>query len=169
MEIQIEKQLLYRIKALVFDYDGVFTDNRILLLPDGEMVRQANVRDGFVLRHAIEQGFPVAIITGGTSEAIKTRFEFLGVRDVFIGVRNKLETLQAWASENQIRLDNIMYMGDDIPDLEVMNRVLLPCCPADAVEEVVKTSRYRSDKNGGDGCVRDIVEQILRTQNKWPW
>ena len=165
----IDKETLQKVKVLAFDYDGVLTDNRILLLPDGEMARQANVRDGFVLKQASKAGFPIVIITGGTSEAVKSRFEFLGIDDVFIGVYDKEEVLEQWLADKGFSHSDVMYMGDDIPDIGVMGKVFLPCCPADAVPEIRKVSRYLSPNKGGDGCVRDIVEQVMKAQGKWPW
>lgn len=162
-------KILKNVKALAFDYDGVLTDNRIFLFPDGEMTRQANVRDGFALRHAVRSGFPIVIITGGTSEAVKSRFEFLGIDDVFTGVYDKEKVLAEWLEKKGLSHNDIMYMGDDIPDLGVMKKVLLPCCPSDAVNEIKAIVTYCSPLQGGDGCVRDIVEKVMKAQNKWNW
>lgn len=165
----IDKSILRRVRALAFDYDGVLTDNRIFLFPDGEMVRQANVRDGFALRHASRSGLPIVIITGGTSEAVRSRFEFLGIDDVYIGVYNKEEILEGWMKEKNLSYQDLLYMGDDIPDLGVMQKVFLPCCPADAAPEIRNIAKYCSPVRGGEGCVRDILEHILKAQDKWPW
>jgi len=127
------------------------------------------VRDGFALRHARRSGIPIVIITGGTSEAVKSRFEFLGIDDVYIGVHDKEAVLEEWLDKRGLGYEDMLYMGDDIPDIEVMQKVLLPCCPADAAPEIRAVSKYISPVNGGEGCVRDIIEQILKAQEKWPW
>jgi 3-deoxy-D-manno-octulosonate 8-phosphate phosphatase (KDO 8-P phosphatase) len=163
------KSLLHKVRGLVFDYDGVLTDGKVFLLPDGNMMRQANVRDGFVLKHAFSEGFPIAIITGGTSDAVRLRFEFLGIKDVFIGVKDKEEVLANWMNEHGLSYSEVLYMGDDIPDLSVMQKVILPCCPADASEEVKRISAFISSRKGGEGCVREVVEQVLKIHGKWPW
>ncbi len=161
------KERLKSIKALVFDVDGVFSQN-VFLHPNGDMLRSMNTKDGFVLQYAIKKhSFLAGIITGGYSESVKDRFNSLGITDVYIKSRNKLEDFEDFMYKYGLKPEEIMYMGDDIPDYEVMKVVGIPCCPKDAAEEIKSISVYISDKKGGNGCVRDIVEQVLRAQGKW--
>lgn len=161
------KETLQRITTFCFDVDGVFTNNTVWLMPDGEQVRPANVRDGYAVQLAVKMGYNVAIITGGKSEGVRLRFEGLGVKDVFMGSSNKPEVLIAYLTEKKIHFDEVCYMGDDIPDYKVMQMVGLPCCPQDAAPEIKSVSKYISHIRGGEGCVRDILEQTMRVQGKW--
>ncbi len=132
------------------------------------MLRSVNVKDSFALQYAAKiKAFVVGVITVGNSELIKEKFQLLGVDDIYLNSADKLTDFKDFTSKHGLRFEEVMYMGDDIPDYEVMQRVGLPCCPADAAEEIKSVSVYISDKKGGEGCVRDIVEQILRAQNKW--
>lgn len=161
------KERLKNIKAFVFDVDGVFSTN-VFLHPNGDMLRSMNTKDGFALQYAIKsQSFLAGIITGGYSEAVKSRFSALGVSDVYIKSRNKLEDFQDFIKKHHLNAAEILYMGDDIPDYEVMKIVGVPTCPADASEEIKSISVYISDKKSGEGCVRDVIEQVLRAQGKW--
>lgn len=161
------KELLPNINTFIFDVDGVFTNSSVLLMPDGEMVRTMSVRDGYAIQLAIKKGFNVCIITGGRANAVKTRFEGLGVIDIHLGVSNKKEVLLSYLENNKIKPEQVIYMGDDIPDYEVMQLVGLPCCPVDAVPEIKSVSAYVSPIKGGEGCVRDVVEQTLKVHGKW--
>lgn len=161
------KSLLNNINTFIFDYDGVLTDGKVFLLSNGDLQRTVNVRDGFILQYAVKKGYNIAVITGGDSKAVFNRFYKLGIKDVFLGVRDKYKVFKNYVSENNIKAENVLYMGDDIPDLEVMSKVGMPSCPADAVEEIKSISKYISDINGGEGCVRDVVEQVLKVQGKW--
>lgn len=161
------KEELKNIKAFVFDVDGVFSNGNIYLHPNGDMMRSMNTKDGFAVRQAILKGFPVAIISGGHSVSVEKRFKDLGLTDVYIKSYNKLDDFEDFRYKYSISPAEILYMGDDLPDYEVMKIVGLPTCPADAVEEIKGISCYISDKNGGDGCVRDVIEQVLRAQGKW--
>ncbi|MCD6112449.1 MAG: HAD-IIIA family hydrolase [Bacteroidales bacterium] len=161
------KSLLNNINTFIFDYDGVLTDGKIYLTQDGELQRTVNVRDGYIMQLAAKKGYNIAIITGGKSMSVFHRFHNLGINDVFLGVRDKYQVYKNYISENNINPENVLYMGDDIPDFEVMNNVGMPTCPADAVEEIKSISKYISDINGGDGCVRDIIEQVLKVQGRW--
>lgn len=161
------KEQLPNITTFIFDVDGVFTNSNLILMPSGEMVRTMSARDGYALQLAIKKGFNVCIITGGNDLAVKKRFEYLGVKDIHIGVRNKKKVLTTFLSENNLNKDQVIYVGDDIPDYEVMQLVGLPCCPVDAVPEIKSVSIYVSPFKGGEGCVRDIVEQTLKVQSKW--
>lgn len=161
------KEDLRKVKAFVFDVDGVFASSKVILHPDGDMMRTMNIKDGFACFYLIKKGYPVAIITGGNSESVRTRFTRLGIKDVFLGSSNKLGDFETFISKYDIDPETVLYMGDDLPDYPVMKIVGIPTCPADAVEEIKAVSRYISDKNGGEGCVRDVIEQVLRLNGKW--
>lgn len=161
------KEDLAKIKAFVFDVDGVLAKTSFYLHPNGEFMRSMNTQDGFSIKHAVKQGFPVAIITGGKSQSVKDRFNGLGVTDVYLGSHDKIEDFEDFIYKYGISPEDILYMGDDIPDMEVMLKVGIPTCPVDAVSDIKKISRYVSEYKGGEGCVRDVVEQTLRSQNKW--
>jgi len=161
------KALLTNVKTFMFDYDGVMTNGNLLLQMDGQPLRFANVKDGFVLQLAVKLGYRIVVISGGFSKSVETRFEALGIKDVFLGIRDKLTVFDEYIKNNQIDSATIVYMGDDIPDYKVMKKVGVPVCPADAAEEIKDISVYISDKKGGEGCVRDIIEQVLKVQGKW--
>lgn len=161
------KHILGRINTFVFDVDGVLTDGRLLVMPDGEFLRSMNIRDGYAMQHCIKKGFNIFIISGGHSKGVPVRLARLGVREVHMGVTNKISVLDSLIKKHDLRNENIIYMGDDIPDIEAMKQVGLPCCPSDAAHEVRAVSLYVSHVAGGNGCVRDIIEQTLRVQNKW--
>lgn len=161
------KEILKEINTFIFDVDGVFTNSIVYLMPGGAQVRTANVRDGYAVQLAIKKGYRIAIITGGSSPEVKQRFEALGVQDVFLASSNKVEVYEKYVRENRLKKENICYVGDDIPDWKVMHLVGLPACPADAAPEIKSFCNYISPKNGGEGCVRDVIEQTLRAQNKW--
>jgi 3-deoxy-D-manno-octulosonate 8-phosphate phosphatase (KDO 8-P phosphatase) len=161
------KNLLGRINIYIFDVDGVFTDNTVWLTADGEQMRTANVRDGYAVQLAVKCGYRIAVISGGKSEAVRTRFEKLGVTEVNLGSANKKEIYEQLKSKWGFEDEDVCYMGDDIPDLPLLQRVGLSCCPADASPEVKNASTYISNKNGGQGCVRDILEQSLKLQGHW--
>ena len=158
---------LSRIKAFAFDVDGVLSPDTIPLHPSGEPMRIVNIKDGYALQFAAKMGYPIAIITGGRTEAVRKRFEGLGLNHVYMGAAVKIEIFKKWLDECGLRPDEVMYMGDDIPDYEVMQIAGLPACPADAAPEIKQIARYISPFGGGQGCGRDIIEQILRTQGKW--
>ncbi len=161
------KALLTEVDTFIFDYDGVMTDGKLILQHEGNPLRSANVKDGYVLQLAVRLGFRVVIISGGLSKSMENRFEALRINDVFLGVSDKLLVLKKYISENKLDPKKMVYMGDDIPDFKVMKKVGVPCCPADAAEEIKNISIYISDKKGGEGCVRDIIEQVLKVQGKW--
>jgi len=161
------KALLTEVDTFIFDYDGVMTDGKLILQHEGNPLRSANVKDGYALQLAVRLGYRVVIISGGISRSMENRFDSLRINDVFLGVSDKLEVLNSYISENQLSPQKMVYMGDDIPDYKVMQEVGVPCCPADASEEIKNISIYISDKKGGDGCVRDIIEQVLKVQGKW--
>lgn len=161
------KTLLAGVNTFMFDYDGVMTDGRVILQHDDPPLRTANVRDGYVLQLAVKMGYNVVVISGGFSKSMDNRFDTLNIKDAFTGVRNKVEVFEKYIHEKDIDPENVVYMGDDIPDIPVMRMVGLPVCPADAAEEVKDVSIYISDKKGGEGCVRDIIEQVMKIQGKW--
>ncbi len=161
------KALLTEVTTFIFDYDGVMTDGRVILQHNDPPLRTANVKDGYVLQLAVKLGYNVAVISGGYSPSMENRFETLNIKDAFIGVRNKKEVFDKYIKERNINPKQVIYMGDDLPDLPVMKEVGVPVCPADAAEEIKNAALYISDKKGGEGCVRDIIEQVLKVQGKW--
>lgn len=158
---------LKKIKAFAFDVDGVLSKNNVILFEGGQPCRTANIKDGYALQLAVKRGFEVAIITGGRSMAVSTRYDGLGVQSVYLGCSLKIETYNDWKAEKGLTDDQVIYMGDDIPDYEVMQQCGCPCCPADAADEIKQIARYISNVNGGEGCARDVIEQVLRAQGLW--
>ncbi len=161
------KENLNNISTFIFDYDGVMTDGTLVLQHEGEPLRTANVKDGYVLQLAIKLGYNIVIISGGYSKSVENRFGSLKIADVYLNVKDKLSVFNEYIKKNNINSDQVVYMGDDIPDYRVMKAVGTPVCPADATQEIKDISVYISDKNGGQGCVRDIIEQVLKVQGKW--
>lgn len=157
---------LNQIRALIFDVDGVLSESNVLLL-GGQPVRTANTKDGYALQHAVKMGLQLAIITGGKNETIKERYMALGITDIFMGVSVKIDVFEEYLIANQLQPEEVLYMGDDIPDFEVMERCGCPCCPQDAAPEIKAISTYISEYKGGQGCVRDVVEQVLRAKDLW--
>ena len=155
------------IKTFVFDVDGVLTDGSLLILHDGQMARVMNIKDGYALQLAIKKGYRVVIISGGTSDAVAQRLEKLGVTDCFLKVDNKKEKLLAYVAQHQLNLDEVLFMGDDIPDYIPMQLTGLPCCPADAAAEIKQISQYISPVEGGKGCARDVIEKVLKLNGHW--
>ena len=161
------KEKLKEIKLLIFDVDGVLTNGELFIFPDGKLVRKMNAKDGYALKIALKEEYEIAIITGGRENEIKERLYKLGIKHIFLQSYNKIKVLKKFLNENKFKPEETMYMGDDIPDIEVLNYVGLSCCPNDAVSDVISICDYVSFKNGGNGCVRDIIEQLLRVNNKW--
>ena len=158
---------LSKIKALVFDVDGVLSPSTIPLDNEGNPTRMVNIKDGYAIQLARKLNIPIAIITGARSETIKLRYSALGVEHIYIGADVKIKVFNEWIQSVKLAPEEILYMGDDIPDLECMQMVGIPVCPADACSEVIEASRYVSEFGGGKGAVRDIVEQVLRSQDEW--
>lgn len=158
---------LKKIRAIFFDVDGVLSAETIQQNDNGEPMRTVNIKDGYAMQYAVKQGLILAIITGGKSEAVRRRYESLGLKEVFIGASVKVEVYEQIKQKYHLTDEEIMYMGDDIPDYEVIQKCGLPCCPADAAQEIKSVSKYVSHKNGGMGCGRDVVEQVLKAQGKW--
>ena len=161
------KQKLRSVTCFVFDVDGVLTDGSLVLFPSGEQVRTMNIRDGYALQLAVKKGYRIVVISGGKSEAVKSRLSGLGISDVFLGIEKKQDTLREIISRYHLDPANILYMGDDVPDLAAMKTCGIAACPADASAEIKTISIYVSDKKGGEGCVRDVIEQAMRVQGKW--
>lgn len=161
------KELMPSITTFIFDVDGVLTDGTVTVFPNGELIRSMNIKDGYALKTAVQEGFNVCIISGGTNEAVKSRLRGLGITDIYLGAHNKTEQLDEYLDIYDINPENVLYMGDDIPDIPVMKLCGLPACPKDAVPEVQRISGYISQKKGGKGCVRDVIEQVLKVQDKW--
>jgi len=173
MTVQFELQHLFDkmkvVRAFVFDVDGVFTNNDLLVTEAGEFLRTMNVRDGQALKWAVEAGYPIGIITGGTSEGVKRRFTHqLGISEYYSGVKDKIVAFQSFMQRTGVQSTEICYMGDDLPDIPPMRKSAMACCPADAVPEVVAVSDYISHLPGGAGCVRDVIEKVMKIQGKWP-
>ena len=158
---------LKRIRAFAFDVDGVLSASSIPLHPSGEPMRVINIKDGYAMQLAVKLGYDVAIITGGRTEAVRKRFEGLGVKDLYLGAAVKISVYDEWLAKRGLKDEEVAFMGDDIPDYEVMKVCGCPCCPSDAAPEIREASLYVSPLNGGMGCVRDVVEQVLRAQGKW--
>ena len=158
---------LSQVKALIFDVDGVFAKPQFYLHPSGEFMRSMNTKDGYVVQLAVKKGFPIGIITGAKSNSIGERFKGLGVTDIYLGSHNKIQDYEDFKYKYDLCDEQILYMGDDIPDYEVMKKVGFPACPADAVPEIKQIAIYTSPIKGGEGCVRDIIQQLLRARGHW--
>lgn len=158
---------LTRIKALVFDVDGVLSCDVMPLHPNGEPMRTVNVKDGYALQLAVKQGLHIAIITGGRTEAVHKRFMSLGVTDIYMGSSRKLHDYFDFRDKHGLTDEEILYMGDDVPDIEIMRTCGLACCPKDACPDAKCVAQYISHKDGGLGCGRDVVEQVMKAQGKW--
>ena len=159
--------LFSSIRTFVFDVDGVLTDGSLILHPSGEMLRTMNIKDGYAMQWAVKKGYGVWVITGARSEAVRSRLQKLGVHEVHIGIESKTEILHDIIARTASALEECLYMGDDIPDYEPMQLCGLPCCPADAVEEIKSVSKYISPVVGGRGCVRDVIEKVLKLRGDW--
>jgi 3-deoxy-D-manno-octulosonate 8-phosphate phosphatase (KDO 8-P phosphatase) len=161
------KEIMNDITTFIFDVDGVLTDSSVHITPTGEMLRIMNIRDGFAMKAAIESGYHVCIISGGSNEGVRIRLQNLGITDIYLGTPNKVETFKEYCGIYQINPEQVLYMGDDIPDYHVMQLVGLPTCPQDSSPEIKAISNYISHKNGGKGAVRDVIEQVMKVQGKW--
>ncbi|MBQ9645462.1 MAG: HAD hydrolase family protein [Prevotella sp.] len=158
---------LKKIKAIIFDVDGVLSCETITLPAEGVPLRTVNIKDGYAIQLAMKLGLRIVVMTGATVDAIKHRYEGLGMEDIYMGCSVKIKTYEAFLQKYGLADEDIMYMGDDIPDLEVMRRVGCPVCPKDACPEVREASIYVSHRFGGCGCARDVIEQTLRAQGLW--
>lgn len=158
---------LKKIRAIIFDVDGVLSAETIPLHLSGEPMRTVNIKDGYAIQLAVKQGLRIVILTGGTTQSVQIRYERLGVTDIFMGCSVKIKVYNDFLAKYDLKDEDILYMGDDIPDYEVMSRCGCPCCPADACPDIKSISKYISNYRGGYGCARDVIEQVLRAQGKW--
>lgn len=161
------KEIMNDITTFIFDVDGVLTDGSVFVSNEGEMLRTMNIRDGYALKAAVESGYHVCIISGGSNEGVRIRLRNLGITDIHLGTPDKVETFKEYTNVYGINPEQVLYMGDDIPDYHVMKLVGLPACPQDASPEIKAISNYISHKNGGKGAVRDVIEQVMKVQGKW--
>jgi 3-deoxy-D-manno-octulosonate 8-phosphate phosphatase (KDO 8-P phosphatase) len=161
------KELLKHINTFIFDFDGVLTDGSVITTNDGEAYRISNVKDGYALQLACRKGYKIAVISGARSESLVHRMRALQITDVYMGVEKKLVTFRNYLQQHQLKPEQVLYMGDDIPDYEVMQEAGVSACPADAAEEIKSVAKYISHFNGGRGCVRDVIEQVLKVQGQW--
>lgn len=155
------------VRTLIFDVDGVLTNSELLILNNGKLLRKMSTRDGYAIKLAIKEGYRICVITGGKSEGVATRLRNLGIKDIYTGVENKLEVYEEYVFAYDLNENSILYMGDDLPDFEVMRKVGMPCCPADATPELFDICQYISPKKGGEGCVRDVLEKVMKIQGRW--
>jgi 3-deoxy-D-manno-octulosonate 8-phosphate phosphatase (KDO 8-P phosphatase) len=158
---------LGHIRFVALDVDGVLTDGKLFILPEGQALRGFNIKDGYAIQLAVRMGLEIAIVSGSGDEAVYSRFSKLGVRHIFLGVKDKKSTLNSLLDSISMQKSDVLFMGDDLPDLAVMQSVGLAACPADAASEIKKIAHYVSPLNGGNGCVRDVLEKILKLQDKW--
>lgn len=161
------KEKLRQVRTLIFDIDGVLSRQTISLDINGAPLRTVNIRDGYALQLAVKKGYRIAVISGALNEPVKERLKNLNVTDVYLGISNKLPVYMEYLEKNNLIDSEVLYMGDDIPDLEVMSVVGVAACPADADSEIKQVSKYISDKDGGEGCVRDVIEQVMRLHGTW--
>lgn len=151
----------------MLDVDGVLTDGSLWLMPGGVQVRKMNIRDGYALQLAIKKGYRIVIISGAVSQEVQDRLLKLGISDIQMGVTDKAGSLQAYLQQHAISWDTVVYMGDDMPDLAAHRLAGVPCCPSDAVPEIKQQSKYISPYKGGEGCVRDVIEKVLKLRGDW--
>lgn len=161
------KEDLQKIKAFVFDIDGVLSKQTITLDNDGRPMRTINLRDGYALQLAVKKGYKVCVISGGDSTAFERRLKLLGVEHVYLNSSEKASVFQTYIKNENLIAEDVLYMGDDIPDFEVMSLVGVAVCPSDADSEIKQISQYISDKAGGEACVRDVIEQVMRLHGNW--
>ncbi len=161
------KEIMNDITTFIFDIDGVLTDGSVFVTNEGEILRTMNIRDGYALKAAVESGYNVCVISGGSNEGVRVRLRNLGITEIHLGTPNKVETYKEYIQLYDIKSENVMYMGDDIPDYHVMQLVGLPTCPQDASPEIKGISKYISHKNGGKGAAREVIEQVMKVQEKW--
>ena len=161
------KEMLKDISTFVFDVDGVFTDSSVLITTSGELLRKMSVRDGFAVKTAASKGYRICIISGGSNEGVRKRLEGLGVTDIYLGAGQKEDVLKKYMADSKVTKREVLYMGDDIPDIPAMYLAGMVTCPQNAVPEVKALSDYISHLNGGEGCVRDIIQQVLKVHGNW--
>jgi len=155
------------IKAIVLDVDGVLTNGVVQVNEQGHQLRSFHVKDGYAVQLAVKSGLPIFVISGAKSEGVRMRMESLGVREIHLGISDKLSILNKILESHQLAFESILFIGDDIPDYQAMKVVGIAACPSDAVEEIKNIAHYISPKAGGNGAVRDIIEKVLKIQGKW--
>ena len=155
------------VTTFVFDLDGVLTDGTVLVLNDGQQARQMHVKDGLALQMALKNGYNVIIISGGSSEPVIRRLQKLGVTEIYFDIKDKLLFLDEYLANRRLAWHEVLFMGDDLPDLAILEKAAMPCCPSDAVIEVLKISKYISPIKGGYGCARDVIEKVLKLNDNW--
>lgn len=160
-------ELFKKITTFIFDVDGVLTDGTVLVLENGLQARRMNIKDGFALQMAVKNGYNVIIVSGGNSLPVVDRLHKLGITNVTMSVLDKKAFIQEYLATNKLKAEEVLYMGDDLPDIPAMSIVGLPCCPADAVNEVREAATYISPVNGGNACVRDVIEKVLKLNDHW--
>ena len=156
------------ITTFVFDVDGVFTNSEVIVMENGDMLRVMNTRDGQAVRYALDTGYKVAVITKGASEGVRKRFEYLGLIDIYDKLKHKEEAFEHLFAKYNLKKEEILYMGDDVPDLVLFDKVAISSCPSDAVVDVISRAEYISAFAGGKGCVREIIEKVMRLRGDWP-
>lgn len=161
------EEILKNVTTFIFDYDGVMTDGTVYMDSNGDPLRTSNVKDGYALQLASKLGYHLAVISGAVVTNITKRLNMLGVHDVYTGIPDKVVKLEEYMAQYGLKPEQIVYVGDDIPDLRVMRRVGVAACPADAAPEIRQICHFVSERPGGKGCVRDIIEQTLKVQGKW--
>ncbi len=158
---------LPKITTFIFDFDGVLSDGKVWALPSGEQLRATHVHDGYAMHYALRKGYRVAIISGGFSESMTSRYTYFEGMEIFLKVHDKVKKFEEYVAAHGISPEEVLYMGDDIPDTELLKIVGVKTCPADACEEVKSIVDYISHQNGGNGAVRDVIEQVMKVQNRW--
>ncbi|MBK9257524.1 MAG: 3-deoxy-D-manno-octulosonate 8-phosphate phosphatase [Saprospiraceae bacterium] len=158
---------LEKITTFVFDVDGVFTNSEVIVMENGDLVRTMNTRDGQAVKYALESGYHIAIITKGFSNGVRKRFELLGIKYIYDSLSEKLAAFEAFVNELSLKKEEILFMGDDIPDLILYDKVSVSVCPADGATDNLQKADFITHKKGGQGCVREIIEKVMRIQNKW--
>lgn len=161
------KELMNGITTFILDVDGVLTDSSVHITSTGEMLRTMNIRDGYAMKAAVESGYRVCVISGGSNEGVRIRLQNLGITDIHLAAPDKVATFNEYLKQYNITAEEVLYMGDDLPDYHVMQLVGLPTCPVDSAPEIKAVSQYVSHKEGGRGAVRDVIEQVMRVQGKW--
>ena len=160
-------EIFTKVKAFVFDVDGVLTDGSVLVTEEGHLLRNMNIKDGYALKKAIDQGYKIAIITGGKSQGVVKRLNGLGISDVYIGAEEKTDAFQDFCNLHSLEASQIAMMGDDNPDLPLLHKCGLSTCPKDAVPDVLDYCAFVSSQDGGRGAVRELLEKVMRAQGKW--
>lgn len=155
------------VTTFIFDMDGVLTDGTLMILDNGQFIRRMHIKDGYALQLAVKKGYRVAVISGSTSDPAVIRLGKLGITDIFMGVHNKPEVFRQYLAQYGIQPAEVLYMGDDIPDLGVMKLAGMPCAPSDAVTEIRQAARFISNYPGGMGCVREVIERVMKLNDHW--